>query len=940
MTISSTTQKNSHSANGSTHSFAYGFKIFADGDLEVIVRTAAGVETTKTLDTHYVVTNAGNSSGGNVLFKYNTGTSSDAHYSTTDYRPANGETVVIRRNLALTQGTDYVENDPFPAASHEDALDRLTFIAQQIQEGVDRSIKITKGNTLTSTEFATSATDRASKVLGFDSSGNLAITSEVGNFKGNWATSTAYVLRDIVIQNSTSDATTYKNVYICTTAHTSSGSYLTASDTSNWAVLVEVAAFDTISELGDTTISSPSGGHLLIYDGSDSWDNKAMSGDATIATTGAITIAADAVESGMLNDNIISGQTALTSGLASTDELILSDAGALKRIDVSVLTDYYKDLTVTETNKTLTSPVLNTGVSGTAVKDEDDMTSDSATHLATQQSIKAYVDAQKADMQFVLEDGDGTEVQITKDKEVKFVEGGGIDINWTDTDNGTDGDPFDLTFTINAAQTDITSLLATDIKIGEDDQTKIDFETANQINFYADNTKRVTIDSTGLTVNSGSIETATIDYTDGDLAMTIADGGAVTFAQVPVFPNDTIETADIQDNAVTLAKMAGLARGKLIYGDSSGDPAALAIGTNGQYLKSDGNDLVWGSATVSGLACDDLTVGDGAVTISTSSGDITIDAQGNDTDIIFKGTDGSADTTFLTIDGSDAGKLLPNNGIDLNAKELILDADADTSITADTDDQIDFKAGNVIRASVISTGLQIGGTAYFASPTLTLKDPDSGVGAGTIGGKIDFHTMDGTGTGVSAKIQAKYEDANGNTSVSFETGSGGSTSEKMNIASGGNVTISDGDLVIGTSGHGIDFSATSTSAQGSMTSELLTVYEQGTFSPAAEDYSGTLTFTTAYYTKIGRIVNFAFKMTGDGTSDSSQIAISGFPYAVLAEHPVSLSFNTGATVGELPNAMVNTAEICYFYVPSGSGFTYTMLGSGYVRVAGTYMTTN
>ena len=81
------------------------------------------------------------------------------------------------------------------------------------------------------------------------------------------------------------------------------------------------------------------------------------------------------------------------------------------------------------------------------------------------------------------------------------------------------------------AVTGITSLLATDIKIGEDDQTKIDFETANQINFYADNTKRVTIDSTGLTVDSGSLETATIDYTDGDNAITIADGGACTFPQ-------------------------------------------------------------------------------------------------------------------------------------------------------------------------------------------------------------------------------------------------------------------------------------------------------------------------------------------------------------------------------------------------------------------------
>jgi hypothetical protein len=94
-------------------------------------------------------------------------------------------------------------------------------------------------------------------------------------------------------------------------------------------------------------------------------------------------------------------------------------------------------------------------------------------------------------MQFVLEDGDGTEVQITKDSEVKFVEGGGIDIDWTDTSDGSDGDPYDLTFTINAAQTGITSLLATDIKIGEDDETKIDFETADEIHFYAANVEQV-----------------------------------------------------------------------------------------------------------------------------------------------------------------------------------------------------------------------------------------------------------------------------------------------------------------------------------------------------------------------------------------------------------------------------------------------------------------
>ena len=51
-------------------------------------------------------------------------------------------------------------------------------------------------------------------------------------------------------------------------------------------------------------------------------------------------------------------------------------------------------------------------------------------------------------------------------------------------------------------------------------------------------------------------------------------------------------------------------------------------------------------------AADDLTIGDAAVLLTTSAGNITIDAAGNDTDIIFKGTDGGADRVFMTIDGS------------------------------------------------------------------------------------------------------------------------------------------------------------------------------------------------------------------------------------------------------------------------------------------------
>ncbi len=242
MTVSSSTTKVSLSANGTQHSFAYTFKIFAAADLEVIVRTSAGTETVQTNNTNYIVTGAGNANGGNVLFKFNTGDASNAHHdASTDHRPANGTTVIIRRKLTLTQGTDYVENDPFPAAAHEDALDRLTMVTQQIQEEVDRSIKASTGNTFSGATFTLSATDRANKIFAFDSSGNLAVTQELGTFRGNFAASTAYAVRDLVKDTSTN------NIFIVNEAHTSSGSQPLTSNANSakYTLLVDASSATT-----------------------------------------------------------------------------------------------------------------------------------------------------------------------------------------------------------------------------------------------------------------------------------------------------------------------------------------------------------------------------------------------------------------------------------------------------------------------------------------------------------------------------------------------------------------------------------------------------------------------------------------------------------------------------------------------------------------------
>ena len=242
MTVSSSTTKVSLSANGTQHSFAYTFKIFAAADLEVIVRTSAGTETVQTNNTNYIVTGAGNANGGNVLFKFNTGDASNAHHdASTDHRPANGTTVIIRRKLTLTQGTDYVENDPFPAAAHEDALDRLTMVTQQIQEELDRSIKASTGNTFAGATFTLSATDRANKIFAFDSSGNLAVTQELGTFRGNFAASTAYAVRDLIKDTSTN------NIFIVNEAHTSSGSQplTTNANSAKYTLLVDASSATT-----------------------------------------------------------------------------------------------------------------------------------------------------------------------------------------------------------------------------------------------------------------------------------------------------------------------------------------------------------------------------------------------------------------------------------------------------------------------------------------------------------------------------------------------------------------------------------------------------------------------------------------------------------------------------------------------------------------------
>ena len=169
MTISSLNVKNSYNADGSTTSFAYTFPIHSTAELKVILRAANGTETIQTLTTHYSIVDNG-ASGGQVNFVS---------------APASGIAVVLLRDTNLTQETDYIANDPFPAETHEAALDKLTLQQQELQEELDRALKISRSNDIASSEIVQTATTRAGKLLGFDSSGNLDTSLDASSIATN-----------------------------------------------------------------------------------------------------------------------------------------------------------------------------------------------------------------------------------------------------------------------------------------------------------------------------------------------------------------------------------------------------------------------------------------------------------------------------------------------------------------------------------------------------------------------------------------------------------------------------------------------------------------------------------------------------------------------------------------------------------------------------------
>lgn len=206
--------------NTGTGPFAFSFNILADSDIVVYKN-----DTLLTLSTDYTISTSADGTGNVTL----TGSGNGTALITTDFL-----TIVGGRQLART--TDFVTAGDLLASSLNEQLDSNVIMVQQLDEKIERTLRIDQSD-VTADMVLPKKDDRANKTLGFDADGLPAVGEEIGDYKGDWAASTTYAIRDLVKD------TTTDNIFRANTAHTSSGvePLTTNTDSAKWDLIVDAA---------------------------------------------------------------------------------------------------------------------------------------------------------------------------------------------------------------------------------------------------------------------------------------------------------------------------------------------------------------------------------------------------------------------------------------------------------------------------------------------------------------------------------------------------------------------------------------------------------------------------------------------------------------------------------------------------------------------------
>jgi hypothetical protein len=331
MPVLDQTTSNSFTGNGVTTVFAYSYKILAEADLLVEVDGVA-----KTLTTHYTVSGVGNSGGGNVTFLT---------------APALDAIVVVSRDMDYARATDYQENGDLLAATLDEDVDRVTMLVQQVRQLIRRAVKLPTGVT-TDQVLPTGNTvaERASKIIGFDAAGDPALLAAADV---DLATVSAFILTLLDDADAAAARATLGAL------GTAGGNLTGGINSARGNITQHATTMDFFA------VASPD-----ILDGTGS------------AVT--ITACTNAPQAGAVRKFYPIVATVLTHGATfdiAGNANLTAAAGDCWIIEAKTASTYR------------VTAVKETGLP-VAFIDEDSMASDSAVLVPSQQSVKAYVDAQ------------------------------------------------------------------------------------------------------------------------------------------------------------------------------------------------------------------------------------------------------------------------------------------------------------------------------------------------------------------------------------------------------------------------------------------------------------------------------------------------------------------------------------------------------------------
>ena len=355
-----------------------------------------------------------------------------------------------------------------------------------------------------------------------------------------------------------------------------------------------------------------------------------VSGDATVAAGGALTIAANAVEGSMLNNNIVSGLDDIGANIASTDEMIISDAGTIKRTDVSRLGTF-----LAGDGLAVSSGVLAVGVDDSSIELNSDAVRVKASGI-TNAMLAGSIANDKLSNSAITVGGTATSLGGTVTgahiaAALNSDLGGNFTIGNQSSDTATFSGGVTVTgdLTVSGSTTTVQNVAigAADAIIFEG-ATANDFETTLTL---TDPTADRTItlpDTTGTVVTTGDSATVTAtmlaansvdssELVDGSIDTSHLSADCVTGAKIA---DDAIDSEHIADGSVDNAHLAGsIANAKLSNSTISG----VALGSNLNALTVDDSSIELNSGTTfNGSAARTISVKDGGITNAMLAGSI------------------------------------------------------------------------------------------------------------------------------------------------------------------------------------------------------------------------------------------------------------------------------------------------------------------------------